>query len=184
MKILAIAATNSRTSINRTLVSHAAERLARAHHDAEISHVDLNDYEMPIYSVDREAESGVPQPAQDLLARIGEADAVLVSFAEHNGTVTAAWKNVFDWMSRANAQVWQGKPLVMLSATPGPRAGANVLASQELVAPFFGADLRGAKGIGPWGEAWDAETGSLTRDEDRAALDALLDRLAPVAAAA
>ncbi|MFW2541451.1 NADPH-dependent FMN reductase [Primorskyibacter sp. 2E107] len=182
MKILAIAATNSRNSINRTLVTHAAERLARGHEGAEIVHVDLNDYEMPIYSVDREGADGVPQPAQDLRARIGEADAVLIAFAEHNGTVTAAWKNVFDWMSRLEGTVWQERPVLMLSATPGPRAGANVLAGQELVAPFFGADLRGVQGFGNWGETWDAEAGALKSEEDRAALDALLDKLAPVAA--
>ena len=182
MKILAIAATNSRNPINRTPAAHAAERPAANTPGSITEQVDLNDYEMPIYSVDREGESGVPQPAKDLLARIGEADAIVLSFAEHNGTVTAAWKNVFDWMSRANAKVWQGKPMVMLAAAPGPRGGANVLAGQELVAPFFGADLKGVKGFGNWAETWDAANATLVKAEDSAALDALLDKLTPVAA--
>jgi NAD(P)H-dependent FMN reductase len=85
---------------------------------------------MPIYSIDRERDGGIPGPAHDFCGRIGAADAVLVSFDEHNDFVTAAWKNVFDWMSRIEMKLWQGKPVVMLAASPGPRAGANVLASQ------------------------------------------------------
>lgn len=179
MKILAFAATNSRNSINRALVEHAATRLkTRFQPDAEIEFIDLNDYEMPIYSVDRERESGIPAAARSLFDRIGAADEVLVSFAEHNGLVTAAWKNAFDWMSRIDAKVWQNRPMVMLAASPGPRAGANVLASQEMLAPFFGGEIRGKLGIGTWSEAWDAESGRLTRAEDSAALDAALVRLA------
>jgi NAD(P)H-dependent FMN reductase len=177
MKILAFAATNSRQSINRALIDHATARLLQIMPDVQIETLDLNDYEMPIYSIDRESEGGVPAPAQEVFAQIGAADAVLVSFAEHNGFVTAAWKNIFDWMSRIEMKLWQGKPMVMLAASPGPRAGANVLASQQMLAPHFAADLRGTLGIGKWPEAWDAEAAGLTRAEDIAALDEVLGQL-------
>ncbi len=183
MKILAFAASNSRRSINRTLIDHAALRLRDIAPGAEIETLDLNDYEMPIYSIDREREGGVAAPAQDFFARIGAADAVLVSFAEHNGFVTAAWKNVFDWMSRIDMKLWQGKPVAMLAASPGARAGANVLASQQMLAPHLGANLCGTLGIGRWPEAWDADTARLTRPEDIAALDALLRTFASPSAA-
>ena len=178
MKILAFAASNSRTSINRALIDFAALRLkADILPEAEVEFLDLNAFEMPIYSIDRERDSGIPAPAQAFYAKIGSADAILVSFAEHNGFVTAAWKNIFDWMSRIETGVWQGKPLVILAATPGRRAGANVLKSQELLAPHFGADLRGSLGIGPWAEAWDPVEKRLVRDSDLAALDAALKGL-------
>ncbi len=45
--------------------------------------IDLNDYEMPIYSIDRQNDGGIPQLAHDFFDKIGEADAVLISFAEH-----------------------------------------------------------------------------------------------------
>lgn len=179
MKILAFAASNSRTSINRALVEYAAAQLqSDILPQAKIEFLDLNDYEMPIFSIERERDSGIPAPAQDFFARIGAAEAVLVSFAEHNGFVTSAWKNIFDWMSRIEMKVWQDKPVLMLAASPGRRAGANVLASQELLAPHYGADLRGTLGIGTWPEAWDAEARRLIRPDDRDALDALLGRLA------
>jgi hypothetical protein len=65
----------------------------------------------------------------------------------------------------------------MLAASPGPRAGANVLASQQMLAPHFGADPRGTLGIGKWPEAWDAEAKRLIRPEDIGALDDLLGQL-------
>ena len=104
---------------------------------------------------------------------------MLVSFAEHNGTTTAAWKNIFDWMSRIEMKLWQGKPVVMLAATPGSRAGAGVLGGQEMLAPFFGAEVRGKFGIGKWAEAWDAETRRLINPEDNEALRNALGALVP-----
>lgn len=183
MRVLAFAASNSRRSINRTLVNHATERLGALLPGAEVEHLDLHDYEMPIYSIDREREIGIPAPAHDVFMRIGRADAILVSFAEHNGSVTAAWKNVFDWMSRIEMKVWQGRPMVLLAASPGRRAGAGVLDSQEALAPHFGGDVRGRLGIGRWSEAWDADTRSLKRPEDAAALDSVLGTLAASAPA-
>lgn len=181
MKILAFAASNSRASINRALIDYAASRLPGIIPGAQIEALDLNDYEMPIYSIDREHESGIPSQAQDFFDQIGAADAVLVSFAEHNGFVTAAWKNIFDWMSRIEMKLWQDKPMVMLAASPGARAGAGALASQETLAPHFGADLRGKLGIGKWADVWDAEAQALTGSEDIAALDDVLAALKPVA---
>ena len=184
MKILAFAASNSRQSINRTLVEYAAIKMqSDILADAEIEYLDINDFEMLIYSPEREREQGIPARALDLFDRIGAADALLVAFAEHNGFVTAAWKNIFDWMSRIRMELWQGKPMALLAASPGPRAGAGVLASQELLAPHFGADLRGTLGIGRWPEAWDTDTDQLTSREDIAALDKLLVRLAAPAPA-
>jgi NAD(P)H-dependent FMN reductase len=176
MKTLAFAASNHSQSINRALVGYAADRLTAVHPDAVIEFVDINNYEMPIYSPDREREGGIHPLAQDFFGKIGAAHALLVSFAEYNGYVTAAWKNIYDWMSRIDAKVWQDKPIVILAATPGPRAGANVLQTQEFTAPFFGMDVKGKHGVGKWTEAWNGTT--LTRDEDVAAIDAALATLA------
>lgn len=177
MKILAIPATNTPDGINRKLIGHAAALLEGGLvPDVEIEIVDLNDYEMPIYSGAREAE-GIPEPAQRLFDKIGAADAVIVSFAEHNGSYTAAWKNTHDWMSRIDMGIYQGKKVVMLAASPGPRAGAGVLGSATTVAPFFGAELVGSLGVGTFYETFDAEAGELLDAELRAQLEKLLGEL-------
>ena len=165
MKVLAFAASNSSKSINRVLVGYAAERLQALQPEVEVNFLDINDYEMPIYSPDRQAADGIHPLARSLFDEIGAADALIVSFAEYNGFVTAAWKNIYDWMSRIDQKVWQDKPFVLLAASPGRRAGANVLQTQELTAPFFGMDIKGKFGVGNWAEAWDGTT--LTREEDR-----------------
>ncbi len=82
MRIIAIAATNSKNSINKQLLTYAAGLLT----DATVEILDLNDYEMPIFSVDRERDKGIPQVAHDFYEKIGQADGVLISFAEHNGS--------------------------------------------------------------------------------------------------
>ena len=75
MNVLAFAASNSRNSINTALVSYAATLLP----NSEVEIIDINDYEMPLYSVDREQESGIPEQAQHFYKKIGDLDA-LVNF--------------------------------------------------------------------------------------------------------
>ena len=175
MKTLAFAASNHSQSINGALVGYAAARLKTFSPSVEIEFIDINNYEMPIYSMDLEKSDGVHPLAQSLFYKIGEADALIVSFAEYNGYVTAAWKNIYDWMSRIDQKVWQDKPIVLLAATPGPRAGANVLQTQEFTAPFFGMDIKGKHGVGLWRDAWDGTT--LTKDDDIVGVDAAIKGL-------
>lgn len=65
MNVLAIPASNSRNGINRQLMAHAARLLEGGLvPDATVELLDLNDYEMPIYSEERQAENGIPQLAR------------------------------------------------------------------------------------------------------------------------
>ena len=178
MKVLAFGASNHSASINVALATFAAERFkANYAPEAVLETINLNDYEMPIYSLDRENAGGIPQLGQDLYAKIGTADRLIISFPEYNGSYTSAWKNVYDWMSRIDAKVYQDTPAVALAATPGPRAGAGILGTVVATAPFFGMDLRASLGIGTWGEAFDASAGGLTKPDDLAALDEALSKL-------
>ena len=173
--ILAFSASNSKDSINRKLVELAIERYSqRKQADTQIEFLDLNYYEMPIYSIDRERTTGIPELADEVYHKIGSADGVVVSFAEHNGTVTAAWKNIFDWMSRIETAVWQQKVLLLLAATPGKRAGAGVLGYAKL-ASFFGGRIAASRGIGEWANAYDADKNLLINTTDIEALDLALD---------
>lgn len=159
-RILAFAASNSSTSINRQLVTYAASLID----DAEVETLDIYDYEMPLYRADREAEVGIPQLAHDFLARIGAVDALLISIAEHNGLYSAAFKNLFDWCSRIGRDVWQGKPMVLLSTSPGPGGGARALAIAASAAPHFGGEVKATFSVPQFSTAFDVEAGRL-RDE-------------------
>jgi len=147
MKLLAFAASNSSQSINRQLVDYVIGLLQGGEIDGvdpdalEISTLDLNDFEMPIYSIDRQEAGGIPQPAHDFYNALGAADALLISFAEHNGSYTVAYKNVFDWASRIDMRVYHDKPIVMLSTSPGGGGGGFVLRTASHLAGYFGNEI-------------------------------------------
>ncbi|MGJ8693876.1 MAG: NADPH-dependent FMN reductase [Thalassotalea sp.] len=173
MKILAFGASNSKNSINQQLANYAACLVK----GAEVEMVNLNDFELPIFSVDREEHLGQPELAQALFEKIGRADALVISFAEHNGTYTAAYKNIFDWMSRINQKVYQNKPMVMLAASPGPGGAVNVLNSAITSAPHFLADLKGSLSIKRFYDNFDMATQTFTNDEVKQNLLAVMNKL-------
>ena len=151
MKVIAFGASNSKKSINKLMASYAANLIE----GVQVELLDLNDFEVPLFSEDREAEIGQPQPAKDFLTKLESADAIVISFAEHNGSYTAAYKSLFDWCSRINQKVFQQKPAIFLSTSPGPGGAASVLASAVNSAPFFGADVKGSLSIPSFYENFD-----------------------------
>lgn len=138
-KILAFGASNSQNSINKKLANYAANQFE----NVEIEVLDLNDFEMPIYSVDIEKTSGLPQLAHDFYNKITNADLLIISFAEYNGAYTSAFKNIFDWSSRVNSQTFQQKPTLLMASATGPRGGATVLEIAKNRFPFQGAIVKG-----------------------------------------
>ncbi|MFT4525836.1 MAG: chromate reductase [Bacteroidia bacterium] len=54
---------------------------------------------------------------------------MIISFAEHNGSFSTAFKNVFDWASRVEKSMWLDKPMLLMATSPGARGGATVLAA-------------------------------------------------------
>lgn len=137
MKLLAFGASNSSTSINRQLARYAASQVD----GADVTLLDLNDYEMPIFGVDYERENGIPNRAQDFLDEIKAADGLVISFAEHNGAYTAAFKNIFDWVSRLDGGLWSEKPMFALATSPGKRGGQSALAIAVDRFRFMGGNI-------------------------------------------
>lgn len=136
-KIIAIAGTNSQKSINKSLMSYATSLLE----NVEIIPIDLNDYVLPIYGVDFEAENGIPSGVKRLDELLNKADGFIISLAEHNGSYAAVFKNTLDWLSRVNMQIWRNKPMLLMATSPGNRGGATVLKSASTYFPFMGARI-------------------------------------------
>jgi len=173
MKLLAFAASNSRKSINKQLVAYASSLID----GAEVDLLDLNDYELPLFSVDREQELGHPESAKAFMAKVAASDAVMISFAEHNGSYSAAYKNLFDWSSRIGQKVFQDKPLVLLSTSPGARGGASVLAAATSSAPYFAGHVKASLSIPSFYENFDVERGTLKNPELKSKLVAAVGTL-------
>ena len=122
-KILTLGASSSSKSINKKFATYAAQNIDQA----DVTALDLNDFEMPIYSSDRENQSGIPDLAHRFKQHLRDADGIIISFAEHNGAYSAAFKNIMDWTSRIDGGLWENKDMLLLSTSPGGRGGKTVL---------------------------------------------------------
>ncbi|OUS29021.1 NADPH-dependent FMN reductase [Gammaproteobacteria bacterium 45_16_T64] len=158
MKLIAFAASNSKNSINKQLATYAGSLAG----DVEVEVLDINDYEMPLFSMEREEELGHPAEARAFFDKIGNSDGVIISFAEHNGSYTAAYKNLFDWTSRIDQKVFQNKPMLLLSTSPGPGGASSVLAAAKNSAPYFAGDVRADLSVPSFYDVFDAEAQKLT----------------------
>ncbi|PSV47472.1 NADPH-dependent FMN reductase [Photobacterium indicum] len=161
MKIIAFAASNHKKSINKQLIGYASQLLNKV--DVEI--LDLNNYELPLYSQDKEEELGHPKLAKDFLAKIEGCDGIIISFAEHNGSYSVAYKNIFDWCSRIEPKVFQNKPMVLFSTSPGSLGGASVLASAVQSAPYFDGIVKASLSIPSFYDHFDTEKQVLRHEE-------------------
>ncbi len=159
-KIIALAGSSSKTSINKRLATYAANQFE----NASVEVLDLNDYEMPVYSVDKEKENGIHKLATDFYAKIGSADLLVISFAEHNGNFSAAFKNVLDWTSRINAKTFQEKEMLLLATSPGARGGSSVLDIATKRFPFQGGIVKGSFSLPSFNDNFDAEKGITNED--------------------
>lgn len=136
MKITAFAGSNSSQSINKQLVRFALSYFP----NTDINLLDLNDFEMPIFSIDRE-EKGYPDHAYRFHTLMDESDFIICSLAENNRTYSAAFKNVLDWCSRINLNVFKNKPMLLMSTSPGGYGGGNVMNAAKSFFPSCGANL-------------------------------------------
>ena len=160
MKVLAFASSNSQKSINKDLLKYATTLIP----DSDIEFLDINDFEMPIYSIDLEGKEGIPDAASRFLDRIANADALLISLAEHNGNYTVAYKNLFDWATRIDQKVYQDKPLVLLSTSPGPGGARSVLSLAVESAHYFAGNVVASLSIPEFFKNFDSDAGLLTND--------------------
>lgn len=159
MKILAFAGSTSSTSINRELVKFVLKDFQ----EEDINFIDLNDYSMPVFSVDLE-KKGFPDEAHHFLKVIEECDVIICSLAEHNRSYSAAFKNIFDWSSRINVKVFQNKPLLLMSTSPGGYGGGNVMNTAKTFFPQFGADIKATFSLSKFYENFDTESGVINPD--------------------
>lgn len=136
-KIITIAGSNSQKSINKSLLTYTNSLLE----NVEIITIDLNNYVLPIFGVDFEAENGIPTAVKRLNELFNTADGFIVSLAEHNGSYAAVFKNTVDWLSRLNTKIWRDKPMLLMATSPGGRGGATVLHTASTYFPFMGASI-------------------------------------------
>lgn len=118
MKILAFAASLRTASFNRKLIRQAVTIL-RVVPDVEVDSADFREFDMPMYDGDLEARDGIPAGGRELIRRVQEADALVISTPEYNGGIPGTLKNAIDWASRTDPIPFEGKPILLIGASPG-----------------------------------------------------------------
>ena len=127
---------------------------------------------MPLFSEDVEQVLGQPQLASDFIAKLGSADVLIISFAEHNGLYSAAFKNLFDWCSRqAGRNIYQEKPMLLLATSAGGRGGKSVLDIATSASPRFGGDVRASISVPAFHENFDQSKLAISNLEIIAEID-------------
>jgi chromate reductase, NAD(P)H dehydrogenase (quinone) len=161
MKIVAFGASPSKNSINKKLATYAAHLFE----NATIEVLDLNDFQMPIFSVDSEVIIGQHPLAQAFLDKIKTADVLVISLAENNGNYSAAFKNIFDWCSRITSKVFQEKPTLLMATSPGGRGGATVLEIAKNALPHYGANVKATFSLPNFNANFDVEKAKISNPE-------------------
>jgi NAD(P)H-dependent FMN reductase len=139
-KIITLGGSNSKESINKKLAEYTGSLLA----GVEVINLDLNDFDLPLYSIDVENEQGFSEDLLALNETVELSDGIIISLAEHNGAYSAAFKNAFDWLSRIDGKVWKNKPMLLLSSSPGGRGGQSVMEMARNRFPFNGGNIVGS----------------------------------------
>ncbi|WP_115716942.1 NADPH-dependent FMN reductase [Gallaecimonas mangrovi] len=173
MKVIAFGASTSSTSINKALATYAAGLVP----GADVKVLDIRDYDVPMFSQDLEQEIGQAEGAKQFLADLATADAFVISYAEHNGHYPAAYKNLFDWASRIDRNMFNEKPALYLATSPGPGGASSVLAAAQASAPFFGGNVKAALSVPSFFDNFDVEAGKVTNPDIDAELKAAVAKL-------
>jgi NAD(P)H-dependent FMN reductase len=144
MNILIIAGSAREGALSVKLARVAAAALVAA--GAEVTQLDLRALGLPLYDGDVEAAHGVPDGARTLRDALLASHGLLLVTPEYNGFPTPLLINAFDWLSRlkpegaapAGLGATAGKPVALLSSSPGPLGGLRAL---NLMRQFLGLTI-------------------------------------------
>ncbi len=144
MRVLAICGSTRTNSYNRRLLRLVADAARSA--GATVDEVDLRAHAIPFYDGDLEEATGLPVEARWLREQIEASDALLLATPEYNGSLPAVLKNAIDWVSRPigggrPGGSFRGRPVLVMSASPGASGGAGALAHLDTLMRRLGANV-------------------------------------------
>lgn len=131
--LLVFAGSTRAQSWNRKLAAAAAT--IATEQGAQVTHLELGDFDVPMYNADLEAK-GTPRDVIRLKEIFHDHPAWIVCSPEYNGSYTGLMKNTLDWISSPvkNDPVWQdgyrsftNKVVGLTAASPGALGGLRSL---------------------------------------------------------
>jgi chromate reductase len=121
LKLVGVCGSLRSDSFNLKLLKNFVAAAAADYHTSIYGSLDL-----PLMNEDLEKKP-LPQSILDFRATLAAAPVVVVASPEYNGSLSPALKNAIDWGTRPPGNLWQGKVVVLLAASPGVFAGVRGL---------------------------------------------------------
>ena len=134
MKIYGLCLSNNPNSINRQFLENTVPHLG-----GEV--IPFEETNFPLFKLGENEPSGL----QKLCDKLQNADAIIMSSPEYNGTFSPFGKNVLDWISTKG--VFDGstkrtplsnKPTMICTVAPGPLGGIRCIPTVSMVATELG----------------------------------------------
>lgn len=137
MKLLAFAASHRRESINRKLLNVACQAAQQT--GASVDVADYGEFDSPIYDDETFTAGEFPPAVLGFIRRLESAHGVLLASPEYNWSFPGSLKNLIDWASVHKPSPFARKPVLLMSATPSLRGGAQGLVQLRTPLSALGA---------------------------------------------
>jgi chromate reductase len=180
-KILMFAGSARKASTNKQLAALVASTAKAA--GAEVTLIDLKDFEMPIYDGDLEGDTGLPDNAKRLKQLFVEHDGLFIASPEYNSSFSPLLKNALDWISRPHTEneqplwAYNGKVAALGSIAPGALGGLRGLVSLRMMLGNIGVTvIPNQVAISNGFTAFD-DDGALKVEQQSQMLKAMIDQL-------
>ena len=180
-RLLAFSGSARRDSLNQKLLLATVEAARAA--GGEVTLISLNDYPLPLYDGDLEAERGLPEPAAKLVQLMRQHHGFLIATPEYNSQITPLLKNTIDWCSRADDDPFEGKAVGIVSASPGAFGAIRSLTQLRALMTHLGCHVIPAQCVVPAADKAFAADGTLADPRAKKSSKAVAEMLVRVAAA-
>lgn len=180
-RILLFSGSARADSLNQKLCKAAAKMIEQQGGKATV--IDLKDYEMPLFNQDIEDPNreDYPENVVKLRELMESHDGWLIASPEYNGQPSPLLKNTIDWVSREKIAVFSGKPVGLMSASPGGMGGIRGLPHLRILLSNINALVIGEQTcVGSATEAFAAD-GGLANESQAKMLTKQIKRLVDVA---
>ncbi|MEO7222094.1 MAG: NADPH-dependent FMN reductase [Devosia sp.] len=144
-----------RDSINGVLRRHMSAKLREA--GVAVTDLDLNDFEMPIFNQDLEAEH-TPEAAIRLATMFRSTDIVLIISPEYNGGITPVIANTISWVSRQKPNPFKHAIFGIGGVSDGKYATIFALSHlRDSLSKLGALVVPTLLGLGPYPDVFDAD---------------------------
>lgn len=128
MKVVGIAGSLRKDSLNKKLLAAAADVLKQSSPSIEYESLDLKTLSLPVFDQDIQ-DKGMPQNVLEFKSAIESADIILISTPEYNHSIPGGLKNAIDWASR-DGNSFGKKIVAIMGATNG--LGGTIRSQEHL----------------------------------------------------